>query len=48
MQFDKDPTGNYYLIPIEDFEECRKTFFEIQELLNEPISCENKSEDSFE
>lgn len=48
MQFDKDPTGNYYLISVEDFEEARQNFFELQQMLNETISCENKSEDSFE
>ncbi len=44
MQFDKDATGQFYLIPVEDFEEARQTFFELQEILNEPISEENKME----
>lgn len=48
MPFNKDPTGTFYLIPVEDFEEARQTFFEVQQMLNETISCENKMEGSLE
>lgn len=43
-----DPTGKFYLIPIEDFEEAQQNFFELQQILNETISCENKMGGSLE